>query len=333
MGWVDRALATLRPADVADRVSSYVQNTQLEESYAALRRALVRMPAADLAQLAMAFDIPLSTRDVSSPFMFDEDPRQTAVLAHFLTIPTDFKSHLETFLQTNPRAIGYFDDSDAEQMLQLRRPSNRIDVQSPAVVIVASALVALVGLALGAWFAVLTHKTANQQTRVAAETVIPASTPTTIATATPVVTNEAPTPVAKHTATPAPVIVVTSTPLPQVKTNLEGTWQIGESNVIVGSIVWAGNAVLSRGNTMVFNLRKQLVGGRSAMPCERQTVLSLELALDVPDQTAPYHEVNCQGVSSSGEVHVTSFSRRTESFSGTFWQDGKKLGDFAAHKQ
>ena len=37
MGWIDRALATLSPADVARRVSSYVGTVSVEESYAALR--------------------------------------------------------------------------------------------------------------------------------------------------------------------------------------------------------------------------------------------------------------------------------------------------------
>ena len=70
-----------------------------------------------------------------------------------------------------------------------------------------------------------------------------------------------------------------------------------------------------------------------AVPCERQTSLHVSLSLGVAQQTVPYREVNCAGVTSTGEVRVTSFSGDNRTFSGTFWQSGTKLGGFEAHKQ
>jgi hypothetical protein len=50
-------------------------------------------------------------------------------------------------------------------------------------------------------------------------------------------------------------------------------------------------------------------------------------------QTVPYQEVNCQGVSSTGQVRVSAFSADGRSFRGSFWLDGVKLGDFDARKR
>ena len=47
-------------------------------------------------------------------------------------------------------------------------------------------------------------------------------------------------------------------------------------------------------------------------------------------QTVPYREVNCDGIVSTGEVRVTSFSSTGASFSGSFWQNGVNLGNFDA---
>jgi hypothetical protein len=88
--------------------------------------------------------------------------------------------------------------------------------------------------------------------------------------------------------------------------------------------------VQSRPNTLALDVHKVSVGGRSVSRCERETVLRATVSTDVPAQTVPYHEVNCQGVSSTGEVRVSSFASDGRSFHGSFWADGAKLGDFDA---
>jgi hypothetical protein len=68
------------------------------------------------------------------------------------------------------------------------------------------------------------------------------------------------------------------------------------------------------------------------MPCERQTSLHAAFSVGVSPQTVPYREVNCDGVVSTGEVHVTRFSGDGASFSGSFSQNGANLGYFSARK-
>ena len=113
---------------------------------------------------------------------------------------------------------------------------------------------------------------------------------------------------------------------------MQGSWELDEANVQVGTIVWTGEAQLSRGDTIVFNVHKQSVGGRHAAPCERNTALRATLSLGSADQTVPYREINCEGVVSTGEVRVTGFTRNAQSFSGSFWSNGTNLGHFGARK-
>lgn len=114
---------------------------------------------------------------------------------------------------------------------------------------------------------------------------------------------------------------------------MQGSWQLDEANVQVGTILWVGEAQFSqRGNTVVFNVHKQSVGGRPAAPCERDTALRATFSLGVAEQIVPYREVNCEGVESTGEVRVTGFSRNGQSFSGSFWSNGTNLGHFGARK-
>lgn len=113
----------------------------------------------------------------------------------------------------------------------------------------------------------------------------------------------------------------------------QGRWRIDEANVRVGTIIWYGNAVLSDGNTIVLDAHKERVGGRSAMPCERHTDLHVALSVGVVEQTVPYHEVNCDGIASSGTVHVSTLSANTRAFSGSFWQGNMKLGNFDARQR
>jgi eukaryotic-like serine/threonine-protein kinase len=112
-----------------------------------------------------------------------------------------------------------------------------------------------------------------------------------------------------------------------------GSWLIEEPNVRVGTIVWVGNAVPSRGDTIAFDVYKRRVAGRTAVPCERETHLQMALSLHAADQAVPFHEINCEGTISMGEVHVPSFWHSSRTFGGSFWEDGVKVGDFIARKQ
>ncbi|MDQ2865343.1 MAG: hypothetical protein M3R51_03900 [Candidatus Eremiobacteraeota bacterium] len=348
MVWIDEALASLSPADVAERISLYVRNSSVEGSYGALRRAVVRMPASDLAQLAIAFDLPFSNRaasDAPRP-VFEEEHRQPEVLAYFLTVPNEFKSRFERFLHSNPRALAYFDDADAKRMLQLspkRRLSRRINMRSPALVAALAGLVVLAGVAFGGWMAVFARSRAVQPDRVTVSNSEPApyatgliasktqraatarvtATPESIALAVPSVK-----PAAAPTVTPTSAVSAVAT-----GKTLQGVWRINEANVEVGTIIWSGNAVLSRGNTIVLDLHKQSVAGRPATPCEQLTNLHAVFSMGVAQQRVPYQEMNCQGGASTGEVRVVSFSGTQRFFDGSFWQGGMKLGDFDARKQ
>src|SRR6202011_258856 len=83
-----------------------------------------------------------------------------------------------------------------------------------------------------------------------------------------------PLPIARTTGPAAPAPAHTAGPTPQAAVAAPpGSWQVDEANVRVGTIVWAGEAVMSSGNTMVLDTYKQSVAGRSATKCERQTRL------------------------------------------------------------
>jgi hypothetical protein len=211
----------------------------------------------------------------------------------------------------------------------------------PATVAVFVAIV-VIGFAVGAWLAAATRPAGERTTTAtavavhtaAAQPVRPAERatprPTDRPTAPAAITT-APTaiPVATPTATP---LAVETTATASLGGPVQGTWDVEEATVQVGTIVWHGD-VLARGNTMVFDGHKQSVGGRSAVPCERRTTLHAELAVGVSNQTVPYREVNCEGGAASGEMRVTGFAADNRSFSGSFRQGGTKLGDFTAQKR
>ncbi|HWT06989.1 MAG TPA: hypothetical protein VN224_14595 [Xanthomonadales bacterium] len=215
--------------------------------------------------------------------------------------------------------------------------------------IVTVIFIVAVGFAIGAWLAIRTRGPVEPAQRVTVATSVsasrpvrappplriltPAPTPTVVATATSIATAA---PTAKAAAaTPSAVSTVVPSAAPAAAVAnpaLQGSWQLDEANVQVGTISWVGDAVLGSGNTIVFNMHKQNVGGRTAMPCERQTGLHAAFSLGATDQTVPYREVNCEGAVSTGEVRVTGFSRNAASFSGRFSRNGVNLGTFNARK-
>jgi hypothetical protein len=204
-----------------------------------------------------------------------------------------------------------------------------MNIRSPQGVALA-ALIVFVGLAIGGWLAVATRP--NQQTQTAAVPMkrslpnpsranAPSAVPTRIVAAARTATASAP-------AAPPTTSAVAATG----GHALQGAWQITEGNVHVGTIVWAGTSV-ARGDKIVLDVHKESVGGRSAVPCERQTNLHTAIVVGVAQQTVPFQEVNCQGDASNGEIRVTQFSPDGRAFSGTFWQDGAKLGSFDARQR
>ncbi len=170
----------------------------------------------------------------------------------------------------------------------------------------------------------------TQTTPVAQTAITPAPPPIARVTATLAPTS-APTMSTQATVTPAPPVTrTTATPaaVPQ-RAAPSGTWRIDEANVIVGTIVWLGNAV-SRGDRLILDLHKARIGGQPATPCERETNLHIVVSNASPHQTVPYTEVNCEGLTSTGVVRVSSISG--DAFSGSFWDGNMKLGDFDARK-
>jgi hypothetical protein len=214
----------------------------------------------------------------------------------------------------------------------------------------AAVLIVVVGFAIGAWLAIRSRG-ADQQTHsvsVASSTAVAPATrtvaprpvrtaaptvkPTALPTAASITTiAPAPTPAAPvspmPTATPAPAAAAA----PAVST-LQGSWQIDEANVQVGTIRWVGDAEPAPGNAIAFTVHKQSIAGRTASRCERQTELRAALSPGVTTQSAPYREVNCEGVVSTGEIRVSSFSGNSGSFTGSFWRNGTNLGAFTARK-
>jgi hypothetical protein len=137
---------------------------------------------------------------------------------------------------------------------------------------------------------------------------------------------------ATPTATAVPTVAVASARVADHSVP-QGEWQIDEANLEDGRMVWSGQAVLASGGTVLLDAHKDSLGGRSATPCERQTSLRAAFALGIAQQTVPFRETNCAGTRLSGEVRVVSFAPDDRSFSGSFWQDGVKLGNFTARKQ
>jgi hypothetical protein len=211
-------------------------------------------------------------------------------------------------------------------------------------------VIVVVGFAIGAWLAIRTRGADQQTQRVtvssttavapAARTLVPrpmrtsapAATPTALPTAVSITTiapaaKPAATETAMATAAPSP-----ATAAAPVVSTLQGSWQIDEANVQVGTIRWVGDAQPARGNSVAFTVHKQSVAGRTATRCERQTNLYAAFSVGVAAQTVPYREVNCDGVVSAGEIRVTSFSGSSTLFTGSFWRNGTNLGDFTARK-
>lgn len=190
--------------------------------------------------------------------------------------------------------------------------------------------IVIVGLAVGAWLAVMTRPAGLP---TAAVTV--AHTTKTASPAPPVAATVAtPAPAATattHAPTTAPV-ANTATAAASVAGTLHASWDVEEANVQVGTIVWRGDAV-TQGNAMVFEGHKESVGGRLATPCERRTYVRATFVPGAAGQTVPYREINCAGTVSTGEVRVTAFAADGASFTGSFWQRGTKLGDFTARRR
>jgi hypothetical protein len=225
--------------------------------------------------------------------------------------------------------------------------------------IAAVAAILVVGFAIGGWLAFVTRPSQQTTTTVTAMT---ARTPNALHTARPIAAaTEAPTPkpaearaqTAKPAATavptPAPAATAVPTPVPTptiattpptttspavaAQTVSAGSWEIDEANTQVGTIVWTADVASTSGHTVVLNAHKQSVGGRPAVPCERQTTLHAEFAATTAAQSVPYREVNCEGVATSGEMRLSGTPSADGSFSGTFWRGGVKLGDFSARRR
>jgi pyruvate/2-oxoglutarate dehydrogenase complex dihydrolipoamide acyltransferase (E2) component len=170
----------------------------------------------------------------------------------------------------------------------------------------------------------------TQTTAVAQTAITPAASPVVRATAT-LAPTPAPSRSAEATVAPAaPVVRTMATPAAvSERAAPSGTWRIDEANAIVGTIVWLGNAA-SRGDRLILDLHKERIAGQPATPCERDTNLHIVVSNASPHQTVPYTEVNCEGLTSTGVVRVSSISG--DAFSGSFWNGNMMLGHFDAHK-
>jgi hypothetical protein len=207
-----------------------------------------------------------------------------------------------------------------------------MNLRSPLELTVA-ALVVLVGLLIGGMFALFTRG-AGQQT---GQSVAVISTTTTgpshrvSRTTRPAVATPAPTaqptvaPTAPPTAPPTTPPTAAAAAAPP-----SGVWRIEEANVQVGTIVWSGSGAGSGGNAIALDVHKESVAGHGISTCERRTTLHVVLSAGAAAQTVPYREVNCSGATSTGEMRVSTFSADGRTFSGSFWSDGAKLGDFTA---
>jgi hypothetical protein len=146
-----------------------------------------------------------------------------------------------------------------------------------------------------------------------------------------------PKPTATPTRTPAPAATaaqaVAAGTKPVDATAAQGAWQIDEANVVDGAMLWSGTATARSDGTIVLDAHKASIAGRAASDCERRTNLHAAVALGASQQTVPYEETNCEGNTSAGEVRVTRVAADGHSFSGSFYQNGVKLGDFTASKQ
>ncbi|MDB5071985.1 MAG: hypothetical protein JWM87_3096 [Candidatus Eremiobacteraeota bacterium] len=216
--------------------------------------------------------------------------------------------------------------------------------------IAAVAAILVVGFAIGGWLALVSRPSGHATTTMATRTI---RTPDTARTPSPIATAmeaSTPVPTPKAVPTPTPSPVSTSKPVPAAATVAPaartapnpavavqsvpaGSWELDEANTQVGTILWAADVASTPGNTVVLNAHKQSVGGHPAVPCERQTTLHAEFSAGTAAQSVPFREVNCEGVATTGEMRVTSISGNGASFSGSFWRNGAKLGDFSARRR
>ncbi len=121
--------------------------------------------------------------------------------------------------------------------------------------------------------------------------------------------------------------------VPRIVPGIEGSWEIREQNKTVGEIVWAANARLANGSLrMSLDAVKSSIDAHDATTCERNTHLSATVELGRSMQQVPYEETNCEGRELPGFLHVTKFAQDSKSFTGSFWADGVKEGDFQASK-
>jgi hypothetical protein len=194
--------------------------------------------------------------------------------------------------------------------------------------LVVTALAAMaIGFAIVAWPHGAARRPLSHANRATVAIAKPAPSPLRT-----VMTTVKPTAVAIPTVTTVPTAAVTAAKGADYSAR-QGEWQIDEANLQDGRMVWSGDAVLASGGTLILEAHKDSIAGRSATQCERQTNLRAAFALGIAQQTVPFRETNCAGTTLSGEIRVASFSRDDRSFSGSFWQDGVKLGDFTASKQ
>lgn len=212
------------------------------------------------------------------------------------------------------------------------------------------ALVLLIfGFAIGAGAAVFNHRSTTPIAREHASAIAMRgrAMPPSVAphTPRPIVLASAP---ATMSQTIAPTIVPTFVPTiapratvapvtahsarPNVE-GLSGTWDVAESNRLVGTIVWSGRLTRVSRDAVELDVRKASVAGQIATPCERATMLHASFISGVTNQVVPFRETNCRGASSGGEIHIARFAPDASSFAGSVWQDGAKLGDFAATKR
>ena len=108
---------------------------------------------------------------------------------------------------------------------------------------------------------------------------------------------------------------------------MRSTIRIAEANVQVGTIVWTGAVMRTANATMIVDER---TARNPATACERATTIHAVLAIGAVLQTVPYREINCQGMTSTGELRVAHFSSDGTTFDGSFWSDGAKLGNFTS---
>ena len=248
--------------------------------------------------------------------------------------------------RTQPQAAALHERLELIMPRASERPRKRRDARVPVGAPAAFGVTALVGLAIGIGLAESqqhpgpdtsnTTHTTRVVAVVAEPTMQPAPVPTLRLTPVPALRRMpeptvAPTPIPTPLVTPAPLPGAVA--VPARSSALQGTWQISEANVQVGPMLWAGGAALTHDGTLVINAHKVRIDGHAATPCERATSLQAAVPLGRTGQTVAFQETNCAGTTSTGEVRITAFAPDERSFSGTFYENGVRLGAFTAAKR